>query len=176
MGHVGDGSVDDGLSRQDLLRRGGLAGAGLIGAAGLLGAVGPAFAAKTGAKPVRNIDRLYTAWQSRLNSGDLNGLLALYESGATLVNAEGKSVRGAALKAEFEGLLGLNPKIDIHERNHVAAGGIALTTNRYRMTLKPPGGKTEKITGGGIEVARRGDDGGWRFIVDDTSRVAQAPA
>lgn len=168
---------DNTLSREQFLRNGGMLGAGLIGAVGLGGSLGayPALAAgDTGL--VRRIDDLYPAWQLQFNNGDVEGLLALYEKGATFVTPTGQLVHGSGIAAQYEALIALRPHIDIFERHHVVSGAIALTSNRWRMTTNPPGGKPGKLHGGGIEVARRGTDGGWRFVIDDASRSASPPA
>lgn len=160
-----------GLTRSDFLR---------VMAAGVLaGGVGigteKAFAAKSGAiAPVTDIDKLYDAWQTRLNTGDIDGLVDLYVSDVLYVNPEGKEMTGKSLvRADFEGLIALKPKVELGNRRHLVYQDIALTTNHWKLQLTHPDGTQENLTGGGIEVMRKqADDGGWRYIIDDASRSA----
>jgi len=40
------------------------------------------------------------------------------------------------------------------------------------VTYTNPDGTEQELTDGGIEVARKQADGGWRYIIDDASRSA----
>jgi len=149
----GPDDFGDGFSRLDLLRRGGLLAAGVAGA-GALAAVSPgASEAKVSSSPIKKPEAIYQAWEERLNAADMKGMLALYEEHVTFVNPEGRLTHG-------------------YERSHIVSGNICLTSNHWRMTVKPAGGKTEHLKGGGVEVLRRGSDGSWRYVIDDASRIA----
>lgn len=158
-----------GLTRSEFLRvmaAGALASAGL-GAEQALGA-NPASIA-----PVTDLDKLYDTWQSRLNSGDIDGLVDLYVSDVLYVNPEGKEMTGQApVRADFEAMMKLKPQIVLGDRKHLVYRDIALTTNHWKLKITDPDGKQQELTGGGIEVLRKQADGGWRFIIDDASRSA----
>jgi uncharacterized protein (TIGR02246 family) len=113
-----------------------------------------------------DVDR---AFGERVNAGDLDGLVALYEPGATLAREDGSSVTGAAaIRAELAGLLAGKPRIAMHVV-HVIPGGddVALLHNDWHLTAVAPDGARVDVSGRSSEVVRRQPDGTWRFAVDD---------
>lgn len=159
-----------GLTRSDFLRA---AAAGAL-AAGMAGTAELAQAAVGKVPPVTDIDKLYDAWQQRLNTGDLEGLVDLYMDDVTYINPDGVLLYGKAkVREDFTGLLSIKPQIVLGNRKHHLWHDIALTTNHWRMTFVNSDGVNQELTGGGIEVMRKDPrDGGWRYIIDDASRSA----
>ncbi len=167
------GFPDDGLphlSRSGFLRA---MAAGVL-SAGVVATAGEAFARSSGGvMPVTDIDKLYDAWQERLNTADLDGLVDLYVEDVTYVNPEGKLMVGKSrVREDFTALLALKPQIVLGNRKHLTYHDTALTTNHWKLTITTPDGKSQDLTGGGIEVLRKQADGGWRYIIDDASRSA----
>lgn len=164
------GEEISGLSRLGFFKL--MAGGALVAGAGIVaGAHGKTKGLRV--PPVKDIDTLYDAWQNRLNSGDLEGLVDLYVDDVTYVNPDGKLLFGqAAVRADFVSLLALKPQIVLGDRKHLLYHDVALTTNHWRMTIPGPDGKEQVLTGGGIEVMRKQADGGWRYMIDDASRSA----
>jgi uncharacterized protein (TIGR02246 family) len=158
------------LTRSDFLR---VMAAGFL-ASGVGITTEPAFAAKRGAiAPVTDLDKLYDAWQSRLNTGDIDGLVDLYVSDVLYINPEGKQMTGNSMvRADFEALIALKPQIELGDRRHLVYHDIALTTNHWKLKITNPDGTQQDLSGGGIEVMRKQADGGWRYIIDDASRSA----
>ena len=165
-----DQSEPSGLTRANFLRA---MAAGAV-AAGMAVTPKAAKAATAGRiPPVTDIDKLYDAWQERLNTGDLEGLVDLYVEDVTYVNSDGKLLVGKSkVREDFEGLLSIKPKIVLGNRRHIVYQDIALTTNHWRMNFTNADGVMQELTGGGIEVMRKQADGGWRYIIDDASRSA----
>jgi uncharacterized protein (TIGR02246 family) len=161
----------EGFSRLDLLRRGGLLAVGVAGAGAVIGS--PLADARVSSSPIKTPEAIYQAWEERLNAADMKGMLNLYEEHVAFVSPQGRLTHGRdSVKKEFEALFALRAQIDIYERSHVVAGNICLTSNHWRMVISPKGGRTEHLKGGGVEVLRRGPDGGWRYVIDDASRMA----
>ncbi|CDO35346.1 DUF4440 domain-containing protein [Novosphingobium sp. KN65.2] len=162
--------TDDGVTRSCFLR---MMAAGAL-AAGFSGSARAAVPAKaSGVPPVTDIDKLYDAWQERMNSGDLEGLVDLYVENVYYVNPDGVALSGkAAVRTDLAGLLALKPQIVLGNRRHMVYENIALTTNHWRMNFFNADGVKQELTGGGIEVMRKEADGGWRYIIDDASRSA----
>ena len=147
------------------------AGALVASYSGIAKAATPASARRIA--PVTDLDKFYDAWQERLNSGDLEGLVDLYVEDVTYVNSDKKLLHGnAQVRADFEGLFAIKPQIILGDRKHVIYHDIVLTTNHWRMTFSNADGVRQEMTGGGIEVICKQADGGWRFIIDDASRSA----
>ena len=121
-------------------------------------------------------DRLFG---ERMNAGDLDGLVALYEKGATLIRPDGTPATGHdAIRAELGGILAAKPRIVMNVRT-IRQGGnnVALLYNDFHVTATEPGGKTVQINGCATEVVRRQPDGRWLFVIDDPNgRRCPAPA
>ena len=118
------------------------------------------------ARTPKDTDRLFG---ERLNAGDLDGLVALYEGGATLVRGNGTPATGHdAIRAELAGILTHKPRIVMDVRT-VRRGGanIAVLYNDWHGTVTHEDGKVEALRGCAVEVVRRQPDGRWLFVIDD---------
>jgi uncharacterized protein (TIGR02246 family) len=105
----------------------------------------------------------------RLNAGDLDGLVALYEKGGALVRQDGTSATGHdAIRAELGGILAAKPHIVMNVKT-VRRGGnnIAVLYNDWHGSAVDEHGKTVKLDGCAVEVARQQRDGRWLFVIDD---------
>src|SRR5690606_4947017 len=92
-----------------------------------------------------------------INSGNINGLVSLYEDNAILVtDSEYAIAQGSdEIKNFYSKILAGNPKFEKGQRRKpVINGNIALTSTRLINGF---------IT---AEVARLQDDGSWRWIID----------
>lgn len=92
----------------------------------------------------------------RLNAGDVDGLVALYEPDAVLALPGGAEARGAdEIRRTFKTLLADRPAFERGEQlPTLRHGDLALTSSRL-----PNGVVT-------TEVARRQPDGTWRWVLD----------
>jgi len=111
-------------------------------------------------------DRLFG---ERMNAGDLNGLVALYEGGATLVRQDGTPATGhEAIRTELSGILAAKPHIVMNVKT-IRRGGnnVALLYNDWHGSATDEHGKTVQLTGCAVEVVRRQPDGRWLFVIDD---------
>ncbi|MBC7300724.1 MAG: nuclear transport factor 2 family protein [Nocardia sp.] len=93
----------------------------------------------------------------RLNAGDVDGLVELYESDAVLALPDGVVATGIdEIRAAYARLVADRPVFQPgHQAPALLAGDLALTSSRL------PGG-----SGATVEVARRQPDGSWRWILD----------
>ena len=141
----------------------------LLGCAQRMPSTGPdrsaASAAAAGPRSAEECDR---AFEERLNAGDVDGLVALYEPTATLMRQNGTPATGtAAIREELTGIVGLKPKITMHVKKTIAAGDVVVLHNDWSAVGTDPKGKRVKIAGRASEVVRRQADGTWRFVIDD---------
>ena len=97
----------------------------------------------------------------RLNGGDLDGLVALYEPGAVLALPDGQVATGAAeIRRAYQRLLADRPTFRPGTpRPTLRAGDLALTSTRLAGGV---------VT---VEVARRQDDGTWLWVIDQPALV-----
>lgn len=93
----------------------------------------------------------------RLNAGDVDGLVELYESDAVLALPDGVVATGLEeIRAAYARLVADRPVFQLgSQAPALRAGDLALTSSRL------PGG-----AGATVEVARRQTDGSWRWILD----------
>lgn len=120
----------------------------------------------TTARRPEDVDRLFA---ERLNAGDLDGLVALYEPAGVLVRDDGTPAAGAAaIRGELAGIVALRPRITMHVVRVIEAGGdLAVLSNDWRASATAPDGSALALAGRATEVVRRQADGTWRFAFDD---------
>ena len=105
-------------------------------------------------KKAMHPDDLGKFFMERANSGDVEGIIALYESDAILALPSGEVANGAMnIRRFFEGLLTNKQSFQGEVRSSLINGELALTSTRF------PGGAT-------AEVARRQTDGSWLWLID----------
>jgi uncharacterized protein (TIGR02246 family) len=104
-----------------------------------------------------------------LNAGDLDGLVALYEPCASLVQQSGTPASGtAAIRAGLAGFVAMQPRITMNVIRVVRSGDdLAVLYNDWSLSAKGPDGNPIALTGKAIEIVRRQKDGTWLFAVDD---------
>jgi uncharacterized protein (TIGR02246 family) len=118
-------------------------------------------------------EQLGRLFAERVNAGDLQGLLELYEDGATFLGPDGESASGTeAIRERLEGLIAMAPRITPTSSRVVMAGDVALMSNRWQMSLGEGDGKLAGVDGESTEVARRQSDGGWLYVIDNPTLAA----
>lgn len=101
-----------------------------------------------------DITRLFV---ERVNAGDIEGLVALYEPDAVLAYPPGTETRGHdAIRALLAQMLAARPQFPEEKPlPTLRCGDIALTSTRALDG-----------TGGRVQVVRRQPDGGWKRLID----------
>ncbi len=123
----------------------------------------------------------------RASAGDIEGLMALYEDSATLVGPDGVPAAGKqAIRERLEQLLAMTPRITPTQSRTMVVGDIALMSGDWQLRLGTGEGGGASFESSSTEVARRQDDGGWLYVIDDpastlaaretASRAVKAPA
>jgi enoyl-CoA hydratase len=121
-------------------------------------------------------ENLHRLFAEHANAGQLEGLLSLYEEGATLVGPDGAHAEGGtAIRERLEGLLAMAPQITPTSNRALLVGDIALMSNRFRMTFGQHGDDHAGFECSATEVARRQPDGTWRYVIDDPASAAMFP-
>jgi len=106
---------------------------------------------------------LHRRVEEAFNRSDVDALVALYEPDARMVRDDGTAAVGLeAVREIWAGFVGLGGRIAMTTRTVVEAGDIALLSNAYAFTAD--GMKFGAVT---AEVARRGPDGTWRYLIDN---------
>ncbi len=110
-------------------------------------------------------EHLPHAFATAFNSGDPAPVDALYEPDAVFVERTGTPVTGTARIAANTAFQALGLPIEVTPRHMFAAGDIALLVVDWRIG-------DGRITGTATDVARRGTDGVWRYVVDNPFGIA----
>ena len=107
-------------------------------------------------KPARDPQELEQLLVARQRAGDVEGMLALFESDAVIDCGEGRLIRGReAIRAFYVELVATGRKFEMGvQQPALISGDLALTSTRL-----PDGSVT-------AEVARRQDDGTWLWVID----------
>ena len=102
------------------------------------------------------------------HKGDINGVMASYESGA-LVNFEPETpVRDEqVLREMFQGIFQINPKFVFSGHEVFITGNIATHIAPWTMTGQAPDGTPIEQSGLSMSVLRKQTNGEWLFIFDN---------
>lgn len=101
------------------------------------------------------------------NTGDIAAVERVYEPAAILVAEPGTPLTGPDRIAANQRLLDLTLPIDVRVRHVYAAGDIALLIVDWSITGRAADGQQVHIEGTATDVARRGHDGLWRYVIDN---------
>ncbi|MFI8855003.1 YybH family protein [Streptomyces sp. NPDC053499] len=103
----------------------------------------------------------------RFNSGQPQAVAEMYEAGAVFVSPDGTVADSpesiARANASF---LALGLPITVRPRQVYAAGDTALLIVDWVIDGTAPDGRPTHIEGTATDVARRGADGVWRYVID----------
>jgi uncharacterized protein (TIGR02246 family) len=103
----------------------------------------------------------------RLNQGDVEGALELYEPEATFVPEPGTTVSGReGIREALERFAALKPKLTGEIQAVREGGDVALVLNRWHLDGQGPEGPVQ-MSGTSADVLRRQQDGSWRVLIDD---------
>jgi ketosteroid isomerase-like protein len=112
-------------------------------------------------------EEMNPAFAAAVNSGDIENLLALYESDALLAPRPGERARGTdEIRVALEGLLVLGGTMESRNVYCMQVEGIALLQAEWRLVTTMPDASPLELTSRTAEVVRRQPDGSWLYVVD----------
>lgn len=103
----------------------------------------------------------------RFNSGDAAALAQVYEDAAVLVPQPGTPATGPDLHAANGRLQELGVPIAVRPRHVYRSGDLALLIVDWVIDGTGREGQAVHIEGTATDVARRGADGLWRYVIDN---------
>ncbi|GAA3107701.1 YybH family protein [Streptosporangium carneum] len=103
----------------------------------------------------------------RFNSGDPAAVAEVYESGAVFVPEPGSPLTGPQAHAANEEFMSIGAPIAVRPRHVYTAGDIALLIVDWTIDGTDRDGRPVHVEGTATDVARRGQDGHWRYVVDN---------
>ncbi|PZS22907.1 MAG: DUF4440 domain-containing protein [Pseudonocardiales bacterium] len=101
------------------------------------------------------------------NSGNSDLVEQVYEPAGILVSSPGQPTTGDSRALANKALLDLGLPIDVRPRHIYVAEDIALLIVDWTIDGPGPDGQQVHIEGTATDVARRGNDGLWRYIIDN---------
>ena len=103
-----------------------------------------------------------------LSSGDLDGIIALYEPSACLVPEPGQVLHGAAaIREGIAGFLALKPTMHVESETVVQADDVAIVYTKWSLSGTGPDGGAVNMNGQATDVMRRQPDGTWLCVIDN---------
>ncbi|MET9558374.1 nuclear transport factor 2 family protein [Streptomyces sp. NPDC006645] len=101
------------------------------------------------------------------NSGDLDAINAMYTEDAVAVWDAGVPVTGQARIDSMKKYLAAKPTMTAVPRQSFVTGDTALLIVDWSIDTTDDDGNPETLSGVGVDVLRLGDDGKWRYAIDD---------
>jgi len=109
-----------------------------------------------------------------LNSLDVDVMLGFYDPEAILVSAAGVPLTGrAGIGAELAGYFSLGLQMSITARHVFVAGDIASLVLDWSYIGTSRDGRDINIVATANDIARRGADGYWRYLIDNPFGTAR---
>ena len=103
-----------------------------------------------------------------INSGDLDGLMPLYESEAAFATEPGSLAHGASgVREALAGFVSMNGTLDLEVTRVLEVDDLALVTGVWSFDGTAPDGEPVRLEASNADVLRRQADGGWRFVIDN---------
>ncbi|SEH01265.1 conserved hypothetical protein [Nonomuraea solani] len=102
-----------------------------------------------------------------MNSGDSRSIEHIYEDDAVLVPVPGHPVTGPARIAANRHMQSFGLPIKARPRHVYVSGDIALLIVDWSMRGTATDGTEIDMSGTATDVARRGADGQWRYVIDN---------
>ncbi|MCX4658794.1 YybH family protein [Streptomyces uncialis] len=109
------------------------------------------------------------------NTGSPDALARVYEADAVFVPRPGVRTTGKALQAANADFLALGLPISVRTRHTYTVDDIALLIVDWVIDGPGPDGKRLRMEGTATDVARRGPDGLWRYLIDNPFGTARPP-
>ncbi len=109
----------------------------------------------------------------RFNSGDVRNQMAMYEPDAVYVAPDGRVVSDhEEISAMIARDMTLGVPLVTNVRHIFVGGDTAQIVVDWSIDGKGPDGKEIHLGGSACDIARRGKDGFWRYLIDNNQGTA----
>ena len=118
--------------------------------------------------PANTPEEVHELFSKLFSAADLDGIVSLYEPGATFMPQPGQPVSGhEQIREALSGFLGLKGDFDLQPSNVIKADDIALLISSWTLKGTDPEGNPVDLSGRTSDVARRQPDGTWLIVIDN---------
>lgn len=109
----------------------------------------------------------------RFNSGDVRNQMAMYAPDAIFIANDGRTITDhAEIAAIIDHDIRLGLPLKTNVRHVFVAGDTAQIVLDWSIEGKGPDGKDVHLGGTACDIMRRGQDGFWRYIIDNNQGTA----
>src|SRR5205085_45741 len=103
-----------------------------------------------------------------INSGNLEGLVSLYEPHAAFAAQPGRLAHGMmGVRDSLSAFTAMHGRLELNVTRVLEAGGVALVVGNWSFAGTGPDGEAVTLAGHNADVLRRQSDGTWRFVIDN---------
>ena len=112
---------------------------------------------------------VYPTLLKAFNAGDIDAIVACYESQACFVLKSGDTARGAVeLRKMFQATLSYKPDLKLNVSKIIPAGDdLALVIVKWTSRTVSSSGETKVWAGTATDIVRRQPDGTWKLALDN---------
>jgi ketosteroid isomerase-like protein len=114
-----------------------------------------------------DVDEHVDLYVRAFNSGNADALNRMYTDEAVAVWERGVPLRGVEREQYISGFLATGPRMTAKTRHKYVTGDTALLVVDWTMDSIDENGEQVHTEGIGLDVLRLGEDGKWRYAVDD---------
>ena len=113
-------------------------------------------------------ERVLEAIVTGINSGDLDGLMGLYERESAFATEPGSLAAGhAGIRGALKGFTAMNGRLELNVTRVLEVDDLALVTGVWSFNGTGPDGEAVRLEANNADVLRRQSDGTWRFVIDN---------
>jgi len=109
----------------------------------------------------------------RFNSGKIEVMMALYAPEAVFIAKDGRTITDRTkIAAQFQHDMNLGLPLKANVRHVFVSDDTAQIVLDWSIAGKGPDGEDINLRGSASDIVRRGEDGFWRYIIDNNQGTA----
>jgi ketosteroid isomerase-like protein len=109
-----------------------------------------------------------SALTERFNAGDVDAMIDAYAEGVVLVTVDGNAIGDREqIEEALRAFMGFGVPMSLKVRHMYVSGDIAQYVADWEMRGTSKDGRNVHLRGTACDVARRCDDGIWRYVIDN---------
>ncbi|MGW5847217.1 YybH family protein [Streptomyces sp. NPDC055254] len=114
-----------------------------------------------------DIEKHQELFGEAFNSGDVDAVNAMYTEDAVGVWDPGVPLSGQARRDKVKDFMSYGPTVEATVLQSIVNGDTAMLVVEWSMETTSPDGEPEHLEGTAIDVLHRGEDGNWRYVIDN---------